>query len=428
MRAAFARPGFRRLFGGLSASMLGDSIMLLVLSMWVKTLTGSNAQAGLTFLFMVLPSLFAPLIGVYVDRVRRKPILVWGNLASALGVLPLVLVRDEGDVWIIWMVAVLYGVSFIVLPAALNGLLKEMLPEEMLVDANSSLQTVKEGYRLFGPLAGAALFAGLGGWAVATLDAVSFVVAAAAIATIRVAETTPEKDTAHLWSQMGAGLKHLVRDRVLGHLLVGFGITLLVLGFTESSIYAMMDGFDKQATFAGVWVAIQGVGAITGGITSGVLVKRYGEVAVTALGLGLLGLSTIAISLAPSMLVVLVLTVPLGISLPWLIVAYMTMLQRRTPQALMGRVSTAAEVLMATPQAISLGTGALLVVWLDWRVIWFAIGAVVIGAALYVVTMLRDQLRGSGRLEDQGDGPVVDGLDAHVGPELTPLDPGTAIG
>ena len=109
MRAAFARPAFRRLFGGLSASMLGDSIMLLVLSMWVKTLTGSNAQAGLTFLFMVLPSLLAPFIGVYVDRVRRKPVLVWGNLASAAGVLPLVLVRDEGDVWIIWLVAVLYG-------------------------------------------------------------------------------------------------------------------------------------------------------------------------------------------------------------------------------------------------------------------------------------------------------------------------------
>jgi MFS family permease len=374
---------------------------------------------------MVLPSLFAPLIGVYVDRVRRKPLLVWGNLASAVGVLPLVLVRDEGDVWIIWLVAVFYGFSFIVLPAALNGLLKEMLPEEMLVDANSSLQTVKEGYRLFGPLAGAALFAGLGGWAVAALDSVSFVVAAAAIATITAAEETPVKDTAHLWSQMGAGLKHLVHDRVLGHLLVGFGITLLVLGFTESSIYAMMDGFDKAPTFAGVWVAVQGIGAITGGITSAMLVKKHGEVAVTALGLGLLGVSTIAISMAPTMLVVLVLTVPLGISLPWLIVAYMTMLQRRTPQALMGRVSTAAEVLMATPQAISLGTGALLVVWLDWRIIWAAIGAVVLGAGLYVAVMLRDQL---GRVEDQGEGPVVDGLDPHVGPELTPLDPGATIG
>ena len=46
MKAAFARPGFSRLYAGLTASMFGDSIMLLVLSMWVKTLTGSNAQAG----------------------------------------------------------------------------------------------------------------------------------------------------------------------------------------------------------------------------------------------------------------------------------------------------------------------------------------------------------------------------------------------
>ena len=63
MRKLFARPGFPRLFAGLSTSMLGDSVMLLVLSMWVKTLTGSNALAGLTFFFMVLPALGAPLLG-----------------------------------------------------------------------------------------------------------------------------------------------------------------------------------------------------------------------------------------------------------------------------------------------------------------------------------------------------------------------------
>src|SRR6478609_10156418 len=129
MRQAFRQPDFARLYAGLTASMFGDSVMLLVLSMWVKTLTGSNAQAGLTFFFMMVPALFAPLMGVWLDRVRRKPFLVWGNLASAVMVLPLVLVRDEGDVWIIWPVAFLYGVSFTVLPAAVNGLLKELLPE-----------------------------------------------------------------------------------------------------------------------------------------------------------------------------------------------------------------------------------------------------------------------------------------------------------
>ena len=68
------------------------------------------------------------------------------------------------------------------LPAALNGLLKEMVPEDLLVDANASLQTTKEAFRIFGPLLGAALFAWTGGWLVALLDAASFAVAAAVIA------------------------------------------------------------------------------------------------------------------------------------------------------------------------------------------------------------------------------------------------------
>ena len=117
MKAAFAQPGFKRLFAGLSTSMLGDSIMLLVLSIWVKTLTGSSAMAGFTFFFMTLPAIVAPLAGAWLDRVRRKPLLVWGNIASAAAVMPLLLVRDAGDVWIIWMVAMFYGVSFVVLPA-----------------------------------------------------------------------------------------------------------------------------------------------------------------------------------------------------------------------------------------------------------------------------------------------------------------------
>src|SRR3954447_15600638 len=196
MRQAFRQPGFTRLYAGLTTSMFGDSVMLLVLSMWVKSETGSNAQAGLTFFFMAIPALAAPLMGIGIDRVRRKPVLVWGHVASGICVLPLVLVRGPGQVWLIWAVAMLYGVSFIVLPAALNGLLKELMPDEMLVDANSSLQTTKESFRLFGPLIGALLFTWLGGWAVALLDAASFVVAAAVIATIAVHEVTPDVEEA----------------------------------------------------------------------------------------------------------------------------------------------------------------------------------------------------------------------------------------
>src|SRR3954453_16089697 len=422
MRQAFRQPGFSRLYAGLTASMFGDSAMLLVLSIWVKSLTGSNAQAGLTFFFMVIPALFAPLLGVWIDRVRRKPLLVWGHLASALGVLPLVLVHGPGQVWIIWAVAMLYGVSFVVLPAALNGLLKELMPEEMLVDANSSLQTTKESFRLFGPLIGALLFTWLGGWAVALLDAASFVVAAAVIATIAVHEVTPDVEEARYWQQLTAGLRHLGSDRVLKHVLIGFGIAVLVLGFMESSIYALLDAFDKPATFVAVIVSVQGVGAVAGGLASGAVVKRIGEVATCVVGLALMVAGILVMAATHSLVVVCLSAALFGASLPPITVAFMTLIQRRTPQAIMGRVSTAVEVVMAAPQAISLAAGSLLVVLLSYRTIFLVIAAVTAVAAAYLAVVLRHQTAAAVRRRG-GEGPDPVGPPAEPTLLTGPVEP-----
>jgi MFS family permease len=414
VRKLFAHPGFGRLFGGLSTSMLGDSVMLLVLSMWVKTLTHSNALAGLTFFFMVLPALGAPLLGVWVDRLPRKPILVWGNLASAAAVLPLVLVHHEDDVWIIWVVAFFYGVSFTVLPAAVNGLLKELLPEELLVGANSSLATFKEGFRLFGPLVGAALFASLGGWSVAIVDAATFAIAAACIATIRVTETPPPERTGFR-EEVVAGLRFIVGERVLRNVLIGLGASILVIGFFESSIYALLDAFDRAPTFAGVLVTVQGVGAVAGGVTSSLVVRRLGEVAATVAGLLTMALSTVIVALATSLAVVLVGVVVLGVALPWTFVAFTTLMQRRSPGHLMGRVSATVDVLLSTPQAISLVVGSVLVSLVDYRTIFWIIAVVMTLGALQIAITLRDQIKSD--IEDGGT--PVDPVPAPEA-ELTP--------
>lgn len=107
IRQAFRVRGFSLLYAGTAASMLGDSLMLIVMSVWVKTLTGSNGAAGLTFLFLTLPALVAPLFGYLVDRVPRRGFLIVVNLLSALAVLPLLLVDGAEDVWIIYTVAFL---------------------------------------------------------------------------------------------------------------------------------------------------------------------------------------------------------------------------------------------------------------------------------------------------------------------------------
>ncbi len=388
MREAFQVTGFRRLFAGMSTSMLGDSLMLLVLSMWVKTLTGSNAMAGLTFLWLVLPALFAPVLGMYVDRFRRRPLLIWGNLASSLVVLPLLFVRDAGDVWVIWVVAFLYGISFIVLPAALNGLLKELMPDDLLVDANSSLQTVKEGYRLIGPLVGAGLFGWVGGGAVAVLDAVSFLVAAAFVAAIPLREARPVREPQHWWREMTGGLAHLVHDRLLRHTLVAFAMMLLVIGFSESAIYAILDGFDKPATFAGVVVTVQGVGAVVGGLTASRWVRRITETGAVVVGLLLMAASLAVIALTSTLGVMLAATIPLGYSVPVLFIAFTTLMQRRTPQSLIGRVSTAVETAMGVPQALSLAVGALLVTLISYHLIFAVMAVLTAAAAVYLVLAL----------------------------------------
>ena len=392
MRKAFQLPGFTRLFGGLTTSMLGDSVMLLVLSMWVKTLTGSNGAAGLTFFWMVVPALFAPLYGMYIDRVRRKPLLVWGNVVSALMVLPLLLVADAGDVWVIYVVAFLYGISFVVLPAGLNGLLKEMVPGDLLVEANSCVQTTKEGFRLIGPLIGAALFGLFGGGVVAVVDALSFLAAALIIASIPLQESPPQRSEQHWWHEMTGGVRHLVREPILRHTLVAFALMLIVIGFTEASIYAVLDFFGKPATFAGVVVTVQGVGAVAGGITATRWVRRLGEAGTVTVGMGLLALGLAIVALTSTLWVTLAAVVVLGYALPLTFIAFMTMLQRRTPHALMGRVSAAVETVMGGPQAISLAVGALLVTLLDYHVI-FAIMAGFTGAAVaYLLICLRGRL------------------------------------
>jgi MFS family permease len=391
VKAAFGQPGFRLLFTGELASMIGDSLMLIVLAIWVKDLTGSNGAAGLTFFFLAMPALLAPLFGLFVDRFKRRTLLFWGNLCSALAVAPLLLVHDRGDVWIVYTVAFLYGISFIVLPAGLFGLLKEMLPDELLVDANASLSTSKEALRLVGPLIGAGLFTVIGGGGVAMVDAGTFVIAAVAIKPLKVPEEKPNREETHFRDEVLAGVRHIGRDPVLLHTMIAIGVALLVIGFMESAVFSMVDAFDKPASWVGVVVSVQGVGAVLGGLSSAVIVKRLGEADTITASLFVFALGLALCAASPLLTVVFAGVIVLGFALPVFIVAFNTLMQRRTPNRLMGRVSAAADVVLGTPQAISIAVGALLVSLISYRTMYWLIAGVIVVSAMYLVWVLGRQ-------------------------------------
>ena len=396
---------FRLLVFGQTLSMFGDTAMLLTLGMWAKDLTGSNAVAGSVFAALGLPVLVAPLGGLVIDRFRRRHVMIAVDLATAAALLLLLLVHDEGDLWLIYLVAVLYGASLILFQSARSALLHTMLSEDQLGQANGSLSTVREALRLVGPAAGAGLYAWLGGQATALLDAATFVVSALALSAMRLREPRPTRqDGEPLRAQLSTGIQHLRGSSVLRAAVGVVVVAMLALGLAESVFFAVVDqGLHKPVTFLGLLQVAMGVGAITGGVLITSLIRRTGELRPVGVGIGLVAVGS-AMSTAPSTAVVVAAMVLIGAGLPISVVCITTLLQRRTPGPIQGRVFTTFEMLTGVPQVASIAVGAALVAVVDFRVLLGVMAGGLGLAALFAALRLRE----SGSPSALDDLPAVD--------------------
>ncbi|MDI1462726.1 MFS transporter [Catellatospora sp. KI3] len=401
MRQVLRRADFRLLFCGLIASMAAESILVLALAIWVKDITGSSGQAGMIIFAVVAPMLLAPLVGWFVDRFRRRPFLVGANLAVAAALIPLFAVRERADAWIIYVVAVLYGLSYLAVSAALAGLVKVVVPDELLAEANGALQTVRQGLRLGGPIAGAALYTAVGGWTVAAVTIAGFVLSALAIAVIRVREDAPEPSAPHWLREAGAGLRHVAAHPVLRRVTTGMVVSIFMLGFNETLVFAYVDqGLHRQPGFVGVLSAVQGVGGLLGGALAAPLIRRLGE--VRAVALGMLALTPASLSfVVPHLWLSVPGMVFFGCGLSVTVVSFHTLLQRATPAAMMGRVAAGVDALISGPSAVAIAAGAGLVSVLDYRVLFVGTGAALLASGWSV---WRSRLPGPVHREVTGDG------------------------
>jgi MFS family permease len=382
---------FRLLLIGQTLSMFGDTAMLLTLGMWAKDLTHSNAVAGSVFAVLGLPALVAPLGGLVIDRFRRRHVMIVVDLATGAALLLLLFVHDRGDLWLIYLVALLYGASLILFSSARSALLHTMLPDDLLGPANGSLSTVREALRLVGPAAGAGLYAWLGGGSTAVLDSVTFLVSAAALLLIRTPEARPTREQHEsLRTQVSTGTRYLFGNPVLRAAVVVVVTAMLALGLAESVFFAVVDqGLHKPVTFLGLLQSAMGVGAVIGGVLITGLIRRTGELRPVSVGIGLVAAGS-ALSMVPSAWVVAGAMVLIGAGLPVTVICITTILQRRTPSPIQGRVFTTFEMLTGVPQVTSIAVGSALVAFVDFRVLLTVMAVGLALAAAYAALRLRE--------------------------------------
>lgn len=384
VRRLLAHRDARLYISGQALSTVGDSSLWLAMGIWVKILTGSNSDAGLVFFAFICGVMLAPVTGLLADRLRRRPLLVAANVAAAALVCVLLLVHGQGQVWLIYVVMFGYGAINSLVTSAQTALLAVLLPADLLGEANAALQMAGQGLRVVSPLLGAGLLALIGPQPVILLDAGTFLAAAGTVAFLRIREPAPRVETR--WrTEVTAGIVHVARTPELRRLLVTGVMALLVFGFFETVPFAVTgQGLHRTPPFLGVLEAMIGAGALAGGPLASPVMRTSSE--RTLVALALLGCAVSCLLMMPPWLPsVLAAMVVLGVSIVWVNVGIITLIQRRTPSHLLGRVDAALTVTATVPQAASIAVGAALIAVVDYRVLLAVMTVVIAVSAAYLV-------------------------------------------
>src|SRR5690349_635407 len=181
---------FRRLWYGQVISQLGDWFDSIALFALLLRLTGSGQAIGALMVAQFLPAaIVGPLAGVIIDRLPRKLVMVASNLGSAALVLLFLLVRDQSQIWIVYVVAIFKMTLVAFFDPARTAITPNVTTREELIAANAISGATWSAMLAIGAALGGLVAGTLGTDAAFIIDAASFVVAALFIWAVPVHET-----------------------------------------------------------------------------------------------------------------------------------------------------------------------------------------------------------------------------------------------
>lgn len=384
MRHVLADRNARLYFLGQSLSIFGDSSLWLAVSIWIKVLTGSNAQAGFIVAVFVLGTLFAPLCGMLADRMRRRPLLIGANLVSAVYLLTLLMVNGRSEIWLLYLVMFVYGVGNGLFDAAQAAIIPDLITGDVLPEVNAMLQTARRGSRLLSPLVGAGMFSAFGAHSVVLLDSASFVIAALVMWRLRIDEERPEPTEARWWPEFTAGARHIFAEPALRRMTIANFTAMAVWGIYEPCYFAVLDSVHHSPSFFGVLMTLQGIGSVISGLITAMVVRRLGETFTVAASMVMFAFASL-LMIPSSLTCALIGSFLIGFGLPWILVGFTTLIQRGTPSRLRGRAYAAFDVITNTPQMASTGYGAALIIVVDYRLLLLAMVLVFLGSGAYLL-------------------------------------------
>jgi MFS family permease len=275
---------FLKLWAGQSISLLGSQITLLALPLTAILLfRASTFQVGLLGAVQFLPFLLFGLpAGVWVDRLRRKPILVAADVGRFLILVSIPVAYALGELHLahLFVAGFLSGVLTLLFDVAYGAYLPSLTERDRLVEANSKLEISRSGAHLAGPgLAGVLVEAFRAPMAILA-DALSYLASVVSLILIRRKELpipVPQGETSRMRRQIGEGVRYVVGNPLLRPLAACVAMLNLFGTMAETVIlvFAVRELGLSPGTI-GVVFTVGNVGFLAGAFVAGGIARRMG--------------------------------------------------------------------------------------------------------------------------------------------------------
>ncbi len=336
---------FAFLWGGLTVSLIGDGIYLVAVAWQVYDL--SNMPSALAIVGLAWSAgmaLFLLTGGVVSDRFERRRVMIAADLlrAAALTLIGVLAVTGSLELWHLVALVVVYAAGEAFFGPALGALVPDILPADLLVEANSLEQFVRQTCRLMiGPAIGGVVVALAGAGDAFLIDAGTFLVSALMIALIRTRSRTTRVSGSTLSGELRDGIAYVRSQRFIWVTLVASAIAMLMFfGPVQVLLpYLIRNELGGGAGSFGLVLAADGIGAIVASLVMsqrGRLPRRYLTLMFGAWALATLPIAGYALGDAEWQLMIL--SCVHGALMTVGLVVWGTLMQTRVPGAMRGRV------------------------------------------------------------------------------------------
>ena len=298
---------FLRLWSAATISIFGSMVTRIALPLVaILTLGAGPIEVALLRGMDLLATLLVGLVaGAWVDRLRRRPVLIWADLgrAALLGSIPVAFALGVLTLWQLIAVAALAGVLTTFFDAADNAYLPSIVPRERLVEANSALAASGSAAEFVGFGSAGILVQLISGPLTILIDAVTYVVSAVVLLGIRDGEAPPppKADREPVLDEIRHGLRLVRRDPVLRAFATASMLLAALWGvFGATWFLFALEELGLNAAIVGVVAGVGGASSFIGAIVAARSTTRFGIGPVAIVALLLSALGNLFIPLAPA--------------------------------------------------------------------------------------------------------------------------------